>query len=149
MNRALPRGVNASIIPTMYLPRLIYEAIVSHARFCRPEEACGLVAADEDGRLVFVYSLTNTEASPTRYTLDPTEHFRALKHAESQGWTLAGVFHSHPDTPAFPSATDVDRALEPEWVYLIASLADPTTPEVRGFWIRDGQVTEESLEIEG
>ncbi|MFQ5966459.1 MAG: M67 family metallopeptidase [Acidimicrobiia bacterium] len=131
------------------MPRPIYEAIIAHARFCRPEEACGLLAADNEGRLCFSYSLTNAQASPTRYTLDPTEHFRALKHAEAQGWSLAGVFHSHPDTPAFPSATDVQLALEPEWLYVIVSLADPVTPEVRAYWITDGQVTEESIDVEG
>ncbi|HSG79024.1 MAG TPA: M67 family metallopeptidase [Acidimicrobiia bacterium] len=129
----------------MHLPGQIREAMIAHARFSYPEEACGLVAADGDGRLRMAYCLTNTEGSPVAFTLDPTEHMRAWRHAERNGWQLAGVFHSHTHTAAFPSRTDVARALEPEWVYLLVSLEREDQPDVRGYWIRDGKVTEEPL----
>ena len=35
----------------MRLPDQIRDAMVAHARFCYPEEACGLLAFDDDGRL--------------------------------------------------------------------------------------------------
>ncbi len=120
--------------------------MVTHARFCHPEEACGLLASAVPGRLRFAYPLTNIEASRTSYTVDPTEHFRALQHAEARGWELTGVFHSHPHSEAFPSATDVAKALEPDWLYVIVSLADRDEPLVRAFWIREGHIAEETLE---
>ena len=119
--------------------------MIAHARFTYPEEACGLVAADRDGHLRMAYCLTNTERSPVAYTLDPTEHVRAWRHAERNGWHIAGVFHSHTHTPAVPSRTDVARALEPEWVYFVVGLDGDAEPEVRGYWIRDGAVVEEPL----
>ena len=119
--------------------------MIAHARFAFPEEACGLVAADGEGSLRMAYCLTNSEHSSVAYTLEPTEHFRALRHAESNGWHLVGVFHSHTRTAAYPSPTDVARALEPEWLYVLVSLERPEDPEVRGFWIEDGNIVEEPL----
>lgn len=128
----------------MELPDQIRAAMVAHARFTFPEEACGLVAADAEGRLRMAYCLTNTERSPVSYTLDPTEHVRAWRHAERNGWHLAGVFHSHTHTAAVPSRTDVAKALEREWVYFVVGLGDDE-PDVRAYWITDGEVVEEPL----
>jgi len=122
--------------------------MVAHARFCYPEEACGLLAFDDDGRIRMVYSLTNAEHSPVAYTIEPREHIKALRHAEGLGWHLGGVFHSHTHTAAYPSRTDVARAPEPDWAYLLVSLEDETAPSVRAFWIdEDGNITEEELVV--
>jgi proteasome lid subunit RPN8/RPN11 len=129
----------------MDLPAEIRRAMVVHAESCLPDEACGLLAADAAGRLRTAYCLSNATPSPSAYTLDPGEHFRALRSAEAQGWHLAGVFHSHPRGPAVPSPTDAAQAFEPEWLYVVVSLEPPGAPEVRGFWIRGGLVTEEPL----
>lgn len=129
----------------MELPAEMRRAMVAHAVFSLPGEACGLLAADADGRLRLAYCLSNATPSPTAYTLDPGEHFRAMRHAEAQGWHLAGVFHSHPRGRAYPSPTDVAQALEPDWLYVVVGLANPALPEVRGFWIREGRVEEEAL----
>ena len=124
----------------MDFPAQIRDAIVAHAEAAYPEEACGLLAGDGSGRLRMVYCLTNAEASPTRYTVDPVEHFRAMEHAERQGWEVAGVYHSHPASPAYPSPVDVATALDPEWLYVI--VGPVAAPEVRGFRIRAGYVAE-------
>lgn len=123
------------------LPTEIRRAIVAHAEWAFPEEACGLLAADESGRMRMAYCLSNVERSASRFTVDPVEHFRAMRHAESLGWHLAGSFHSHPHSEAVPSATDLDGALDPEWVYVIAGPVGPATP-VRCFRIVDGAATE-------
>lgn len=96
-----------------------------------------------------VYCLSNIERSPVAYTLDPTEHMKAWRHAERSGWTLTGVFHSHTHTAAYPSKTDVARALEPQWTYWLVSLEDQSDPEVRAFRIRDGEVDEETVAVTG
>lgn len=128
------------------IPGQIKQAILAHAYNCHPEEACGLLAADGTGRLRMAYPLTNALHSPTNYTIEPTEHFKALKHAEKQGWELVGVFHSHPHTRAYPSATDVRLAPDPDWLYVLVGLEDFDHPEVRAFRIRDGRITEETIE---
>jgi proteasome lid subunit RPN8/RPN11 len=122
------------------IPEAIRSAIDAHAENCSPNECCGLIASDADGRVRFAYPTTNRAPSPHTYTVDPDEHFGAMLHAERMGWELSGVFHSHPDGPAMPSETDVEKALEPEWLYLIAAGA-----ALRGFSIRDSQVAEVEL----
>lgn len=122
------------------LAEQIRQAILSHADDCAPNECCGLLAADGERRITFAYPLTNANPSPVSYTIDPDEHFHALRHAESRGWEIVGVFHSHPDGPATPSMIDVQSALDPEWLYLIAAPG-----ELRGFRIRDGVAEEIEL----
>jgi proteasome lid subunit RPN8/RPN11 len=123
------------------IPSQIHEAMVAHAQFCFPEEACGLIALDGDQMLRMVYATTNVDRSRVRFTVSPAEHFGAIQHAERQGWTIAGSFHSHPQSPAFPSARDIAGALDPEWLYVVVGVGDDH-PELRGFRIRDQQVSE-------
>lgn len=124
----------------LHLADQIRRAISAHAANCAPDECCGLLAVDEGGRVVFAYPLTNAHPSPVSYTVEPEEHFQALRHAEAQGWEIGGVFHSHPRGPATPSAIDVKTALDPGWVYLVAAPA-----ELRGFRIIDGVIEEMEL----
>ena len=126
------------------IPSQIYDAMVAHAQFCLPEEACGLIALDEDQVLRMVYATTNVDRSRVRFTVSPGEHFGAIQHAERQGWTIAGSFHSHPQSAPFPSARDIAGALDPDWLYVIVGLGDDH-PEMRGFRIRDYQVSEVAL----
>ena len=121
----------------LHLPDDVRKAIVAHAENCDPNECCGLIASDESGQIRFAYPLTNCDPSPVKYTVDPAEHFGALQHAERQGWVLSGAFHSHPKGPATPSVIDVQRALEPDWIYLIIG-----DGKLRAFQIKDRSISE-------
>ncbi|MEA2001379.1 MAG: M67 family metallopeptidase [Actinomycetota bacterium] len=123
------------------LPGQIHDAMIAHARFCLPEEACGLMAVDHEGAIRMVYATTNVVRSPVRFTVSPNEHFGALRHAERQGWVIAGSFHSHPDSAAYPSASDVAGALDPTWLYVIVGMGNGG-PVLRGFRIRGSKVSE-------
>jgi proteasome lid subunit RPN8/RPN11 len=128
------------------LPTEIHMAIECHARAVFPDEACGLLASDETGRLRMAYPLTNAESSPLRFRIDPDEHWGALQHAERNGWSICGSFHSHPTTAPVPSRADVEGALDPGWVHLIAGPVEPGPMTVAAYRITDGTVT--SIEIE-
>lgn len=123
----------------MNLPDEIQAAIVAHARFSFPDEACGLLASDADGHWRMAYCLTNADASSHRFTVDPDEHFGALRHAERNGWTIAGSFHSHPTSEPVPSRADIAGALDPEWVHLIAGPVEPGPIRVEAFRVVDGE----------
>ena len=123
----------------------VYEAMLTHARFTYPEEACGLLAGPTSSEIEMAFCLTNRERSPYRFTVDPTEHYRSIRHAEARGWDVVGVFHSHPASAAVPSRADVAGALDPEWSYFVVSLESEEAPDVRAFAIRDGVVTERSI----
>jgi len=132
----------------MEIPADALAAMIDHARACLPEEACGLIAFDGDGAVRAVYPLENVDHSSTAFTVDPEGHYRSLEAAEGRGWHIGGVFHSHPNSTAAPSRTDVAGALEPRWLHVIVGHASSEAPEVRGWWISGGDVTEEPLVAE-
>jgi proteasome lid subunit RPN8/RPN11 len=120
--------------PVVVLPEPIRIAILTHAENSLPDECCGLLAA-ESGTIRFAYPLTNSNPSPVTFTVDPNEHFGAMRHAEDQGWEISGVFHSHPSGPPTPSDTDVAMAFDPDWVHLIVG-----NGEIGAFRIASGEV---------
>jgi proteasome lid subunit RPN8/RPN11 len=125
-------------------PSQIRRAVIAHAEFCLPEEACGLLAVDRDGRLRMAYATTNVDRSSVRFTVAPTEHYGAIRNAEGRGWAIGGSFHSHPDSGAFPSARDIGGALDAAWLYVVVGM-DGRYPEVRGFRISGMRVDEVAL----
>lgn len=132
----------------MVITRAQVEEMVQHARAGFPSEACGLIAST-DGRATKVYCLRNAEESPVTYRMDSGEQLRAMLEIDDQGWDLGAVFHSHTRTRAYPSATDVRLAFYPDTLYVIVSLANPASPDVRAFRIEEGRIIEDALEIEG
>ena len=122
----------------------IADEIVTHCLEGRPHEACGLLGA-EDGEVVKVFRMTNTSASPVRYSLDPKEQFAVYKVLDEKGWDLGGVFHSHTRTAAYPSPTDVRMASE-DVPYVIVSLAGEV-PEIKAFRILKERWDAESGDI--
>lgn len=116
----------------LQLARAVVDEITDHCLAERPNEACGLIAA-KGGDVVRVVRMRNAAGSPVRYSLDPAEQFAAYQMFDDEGLDLAGVFHSHTHTEAYPSPTDVRLASE-DVPYLIVSLAEEP-PVVRAFRI--------------
>jgi proteasome lid subunit RPN8/RPN11 len=122
----------------VHLPEELRHQILEHCLATLPNEACGMLAMDGD-RVVKVYPTGNDDESPISYTIPPQEHFDALTDAESHGWRLGGVFHSHPHGPARMSDTDVARVADPQWVYVVVGF-NSGAPELAGW--RDGITVE-------
>jgi len=121
--------------------------IVEHGLREFPNESCGLIAANGDGRPVRVYPMRNADASPVTYRLDGKEQLRVFEEMEANGWDLWAIYHSHTHSEAYPSETDVRLAFYPEARYILVSLADRDRPVIRSFFIRDGEIEEEGLAI--
>lgn len=128
------------------LPNDLVDQVVAHARAEYPNEACGLIAS-QDGEAVHVFTMTNADASPVTYRLDPKEHLRVFDELDEKGWELHAIFHSHTHSEAYPSETDRRLAFYPEARYVIVSLQDRENPVIRAFAIDDGEVTEEEVEV--
>ncbi len=118
----------------------IAEEIESLARAGLPNEVCGL-GAGTGGTITRLFPLTNTAASPERYTVDPVEQLQAYRAIDDDGLEPIAVYHSHPVTPARPSATDIAEAYDTGAVYVIVSLAEGEQV-VRAWEIRDGRPQE-------
>jgi [CysO sulfur-carrier protein]-S-L-cysteine hydrolase len=125
-----------------------YLAMISHALDGLPEEACGLLASvPGEAEVRETYPCRNAAESARLYEVDPHDHLRADRDAESKGLQIVGVYHSHTHTDAYPSPTDVEQAPDPDWHYLIVSLREPE-PMVRSYRIVGGVVTEEPVVVE-
>lgn len=103
--------------------------------------------ATRDGGVRELYRVTNAEHSPVFYVMDPQEQLRATLAIEDADMEVGAVYHSHTMTAPRPSETDVKLAQWPGAVFIIVSLANDLDPELRGWMIEDGQVTEEPLEV--
>lgn len=118
-------------------------SIQEHALLARPSECCGLLSGS-NGLITDIHPLRNDAEKPeTRYFATPEELFAAMRRIRETGQSLLGVYHSHPRTQAYPSASDVEMAFYPEAFYFIISL-DPQV-ELRAFKIEDSRI--EDVEI--
>jgi proteasome lid subunit RPN8/RPN11 len=128
------------------IPRAFLSEMIDHAREEAPEEACGILAGQE-GRVSQLYRARNADHSPTSYRLDPEEQYHIFEDMEVRGWELVGIYHSHPSSAAIPSDVDQKQARYPESSYVLVSLEDPDSPQIRSFRIEDGRVTEEDIVV--
>ena len=106
-----------------------------------PHEACGLLlgAAEGDRRTVTSVHIArnlNTERAHDRYDLDPADFVAGDAAARDQGMDVVGIFHSHPDHPSAPSATDLAHA-QPGWSYVIVEVAGGKVASLRSWLLRD------------
>jgi proteasome lid subunit RPN8/RPN11 len=60
---------------------------------------------------------------------------------------MLAIYHSHPETPARPSDEDIRLALTPDVSYVIISLADVGTPDIKSYKISSGNVEKEAIEL--
>jgi proteasome lid subunit RPN8/RPN11 len=88
------------------------QAIRNQARRAYPNEGCGALLGPRDGEVSEALPLENVEADRprTRFTVAPGDYLAAEQAAEARGLRLLGFWHSHPDHPARPSATDREYA---------------------------------------
>lgn len=134
-------------IERILVPREAARAMAVHALGSMPNEACGLVMFGSDRRVTFVCCLTNTDRSPSRFTIDPAEHHGAIRFAASMGWTIGGVFHSHVRSESLPSAADLSGGGDPDWVHFIIGPVSGRKPALRGYRFLELGPEEVSLDI--
>jgi proteasome lid subunit RPN8/RPN11 len=119
--------------------------MVGHAYDDFPNETCGLLGGHPaSAKAVVCYPTANVADSARVYTVDPRGHLRADRDADARGLEVIGVYHSHTHTPAYPSPTDVAQAPDPNWHYIIVSLAEDA-PVIRSYRIVDGNIAEEPV----
>jgi proteasome lid subunit RPN8/RPN11 len=137
---------------TIRLPRALADQLIAHARAAAPNEACGLIGLQGD-QVARYEPAANAAPNPRwHFYIDPEEVLVLLKRIEREFECDSGVFHSHPNSPAYPSATDkvMMRNAWPGCVQLMVSLRNDATagPEVYAYRIDEaGEVTSEPLVI--
>ncbi len=115
------------------------EQIKAHAQGGYPYEVCGLLLGQRqegDAIVLEVRPAANldTQRAKDRYQLDPRDELAAQKDCRAKGWDILGYYHSHPDHPSRPSATDSELSWEGV-VYMIASVSAQGVSSVQA-WMR-------------
>ena len=119
------------------LPKTLFAEIERHGREAYPEECVGAligtVAAGGKARTVerlFPIDNRSGENRERRYLVSPLAYLAAERAADGACKTLLGFYHSHPEHPAEPSATDLAWA-QPNFVYVIMSIRRRVAPGTR------------------
>ncbi len=91
-----------------------------------------------------IYPVRNIDPHPHRFLVDPADHYAAVCDSDRQGWSIGGVYHSHPTGPSDPSDVDLAAPLDSQWIsFVIADVGEGW--RVRAFRIRNGRASELSL----
>ena len=136
---------------TLRVTGILRDQVLRAAEAAYPEEACGLLlgrvpdAFEKPGRLLEVdeaRALSNgweTGPRTNRYALDPKALADLERSLSGSGRAVVGVYHSHPDAPAWPSPFDLERAW-PCYSYWIVSVRAGNAAGSRS-WVRseDGE----------
>ena len=120
--------------------------MIGHALDEYPLEMCGLLSGPTSSRAPRFTGCRNDAASARVYSLNPKDFMHAEAAADDLDWEINGVVHSHTHSEPYPSPTDVETAVSPDWHYVIVSLKRDA-PEVRSYRIADGQITEEPVVV--
>lgn len=117
----------------LILPTPLRAALIEHAMRTPDLEICGLIG----GNTAFattVYPIANVAEEPaTSFFMAPREQLRAMQCMRARNETLVGIYHSHPSSPAMPSARDLALAAYPGVAYLIVSLQHRSAPALACF----------------
>lgn len=110
------------------LPKTLFAKLEWHACGAYPEESVGaLIGTVAEGGVartverLFAIDNRSRADRKRRYLVSPLDYLAAERAADATGQTLLGFYHSHPEHPARPSATDLDLA-QPNFVYVIVSV---------------------------
>ena len=128
------------------IPNIIFEQMIAQVKAEAPIEACGILAGN-DNRVEKLYKMTNADNRSDHFMMEPTEQFKVVKDIRGSGLEMLAIYHSHPQTPARPSAEDNRLALTPDVTHIIVSLQNGDHPTVKGFLLENGSVAEVPVKI--
>lgn len=75
----------------------------------KPNESCALLFGKKENdeiKINEIFPAENIEESPINFTISNEQLIQGYKIAEEKGLEVIGIFHSHPDSEPYPSATD-------------------------------------------
>ena len=71
----------------------------------KPNESCALLFGKDD-QVSKIFLTKNIEESPVNFTISNEQLIKGYRMAEDENMEIVGIFHSHPNSEAYPSNTD-------------------------------------------
>ncbi len=85
------------------------QLLSNHADNEKPNESCAILFGTEDKEEIKVEKIfltKNIEKSSVNFTISAEQRLEADKMERELQLKIIGIFHSHPDSNAYPSSTD-------------------------------------------
>lgn len=124
----------------------VMKAIESHALSEFPLECCGLLFGKLDKDAMEVMSSVEADnllGSRTAFEVSPEFMYAQYKRAEKKGLDLVGIYHSHPNVPAYVSSRDLEfMRFWADAAWLILSVGEGRVIERRAYMHRRGEIVE-------
>ncbi len=114
------------MIATLVLPKALRDQIAREALAAHPAECCGLIEGTYIGdavRAARCHPTKNLAAEADRFEIDPAQHIALLRTLRGTPTSIVGCYHSHPNGRAQPSPRDLMRAVDDDFLWLIAAKA--------------------------
>lgn len=125
-----------------HIPRKLINQILEQAQQSPGKEICGLLSSrnsDNSNQPAHCYPIANTSSEPDhRYLMDPQQQINTFRIMREHDEELFAIYHSHPESPASPSAEDLQQASYPEALHIIVSMSTKGTLQLRGFRLKAG-----------
>lgn len=115
----------------LYLTDSIKCSIINHCLRERPHQACGLVSFNKDGESTEVIETINYGAWPYGFQISPEDMLMASIKSKKSGDYIKGVYHCHLASSAQITDRDKYRTVPNGMLYIIVSLINITSPEIR------------------
>ena len=83
--------------------------LANHSDNEKPNEACAILFGITDKQKTIVKEIfltKNIDKSPVNFTISNEQLIQCYKTAEEKKMEVVGIFHSHPNSVAYPSNTD-------------------------------------------
>jgi proteasome lid subunit RPN8/RPN11 len=81
------------------------EILSEYSENQKPNESCAILFGKND-QVLDLFLTENIEKSPVNFTISNEQLIEGYRIAEEKKMDIVGIFHSHPDSDAYPSNTD-------------------------------------------
>jgi len=129
----------------MTCAQAVIAAVMAHSRETAPAGCCGVLLGSGQ-RIVEAVPARNRSDDLNRFEIDPHDHIAARRTARARRLEVVGFYHSHPHSPAIPSATDIAEATYDGCLYLIVSLV--SDPAARLYRMNSSGPSEVQISVE-
>ncbi|MEJ6760539.1 MAG: M67 family metallopeptidase [Candidatus Planktophila sp.] len=135
---------------TLQISRAFVDAMLEQSRAEYPDECCGVILGPEgEDKVERLKPMVNAAHSPTFYEFDPKDLLALYREVDEHNEEIVVIYHSHTETEAYPSRTDIAYANEPGAHYVVISTRKEIAPatEFRSYRIINSEVVEEPVTI--
>ena len=116
--------------------------LTEHAEKEKPNESCALLFGKKS-HVSTIFLAKNIEESPVNFTISNDQLIKGYKMAEEENTEVIGIFHSHPNSEAYPSSMDKKFMNINPVIWVIYS---GVSKDFRAYVLHESEILEISIE---